>query len=224
MKKEDFILRTIKKFLHFQGALLDITLCVFLVMEQFLACRRFPLKAGKMPEQTFEDVFLGSEVLRKFRRPDYYTHCGACGFFQHCRGCPAVVNGLTGDPFGPHPFCFKDSIKRPISDQTICYPPIDITFEEEYELIAKNFQNMLLNKINDIIKSPGARNTLLWALQSDERKELFLSDPQNFSIDNDLSLSDFERFYIRHFLIHVNKDTKEYEMIYEKLFLASFWQ
>jgi radical SAM protein with 4Fe4S-binding SPASM domain len=52
-----------------------------------VGCRRLPyLQVGKMPEQSFEEIFLGSPVLRQYRRHEFFEACGECDFYMVCRG------------------------------------------------------------------------------------------------------------------------------------------
>jgi radical SAM protein with 4Fe4S-binding SPASM domain len=185
-----------------------------------LACRRFPLKAGKMPEQSFEDIFLSSEIYKKFRRSAYFAGCGECGFYQHCRGCPAVVSSLTGDPFSHNPLCFRDSIKRELPSNKIISLPLDSTREEEYNLVAGHFLNMFYNKMNEFINHETARNTLLEILQEDKLKSLYLKDLEGYLKSK--NLSDFQKLFIKHFLHTIRPDTDEYDLIYNRLFRANF--
>ena len=78
-----------------------------------LGCRRLPaVKAGKLPEQTFEEVMLGSPSLRAYRRHEYFEGCGECDFYMVCRGCPANVYSLTGNPLAANPLCYRHLIER----------------------------------------------------------------------------------------------------------------
>jgi len=71
------------------------------------ACRRLPIKIGKVPEQSIKDIFLSSRVLKKLRNLHNYEKCKNCKLKQFCRGCPAVAYSLKGNPFAPDPSCWK---------------------------------------------------------------------------------------------------------------------
>ncbi|MHC9540762.1 MAG: radical SAM protein [Vulcanimicrobiota bacterium] len=204
------------------GCLIGWTSVPILSDGTVLACRRFPLKAGKMPEQSFEEIFLSSEVYRKFRRAHYYAGCGECGFYQQCRGCPAVTFGLTGDPFSENPLCFRDSIKRALPSNTVVSPPIDCSREEEYTLVAGHFGHMFYNKLNEFIHHQISRNTLFEILQEDRLKSLYLDNPDEYVKSRNIHLSDFQKLFIRHFLLFIRPDTDEYDLIYNRLFGAIF--
>jgi radical SAM protein with 4Fe4S-binding SPASM domain len=204
------------------GCLIGWTSVPILSDGTVLACRRFPLKAGKMPEQSFEEIFLSSELYRKFRRAHYYAGCGECGFYQQCRGCPAVTYGLTGDPFGENPLCFRDSITRSLPSNTIVSPPIDCSREEEYNLVAGHFGHMFYNKLNEMINLETVRTTLFEMLQEDTLKSIYLENPDEYARSRDIHLSDFQKLFIRHFLLFIPPDSDEYNLIYRKLFSAMF--
>jgi len=72
-----------------------------------LPCRRLPIVIGKVPEQSFEDIFLKSEELNKIREVEKLEKCRDCDLLAYCRGCPAVAYGLTGNYFSPDPQCWK---------------------------------------------------------------------------------------------------------------------
>ncbi len=107
-----------------------------------LACRTMPIKVGKMPQESFEKIFLGNTFLKKFRRPEYFKVCSTCDFYAMCRGCSAYVYGITKDPFEKHPLCFRDEIlKKTDENQNIQKgPPLETTFEEEWEYISLHNQ------------------------------------------------------------------------------------
>ena len=78
-----------------------------------LGCRRLPsVQVGKMPEQSFEEIFLGSPILRQYRRREFYEGCGECDFYMVCRGCPANVYSLTGNPLAKNPLCYRHLVDR----------------------------------------------------------------------------------------------------------------
>lgn len=73
-----------------------------------VACRRLPISFGKLTEQSFEDIWLGSEQVRKFRRKENWTKCSKCELYSWCRGCPAFTYAITGDRFEKNPLCWKE--------------------------------------------------------------------------------------------------------------------
>ena len=105
----------------------------------FVACRRLPLKVGNLVEQSFEEVFLENELMRRFRRPDPRTACGSCDFYAVCRGCPAFVYSLTGDCFAENPICFRKAIPRTSHQDRSGFspPPMDVSNDVEWALVAR---------------------------------------------------------------------------------------
>jgi radical SAM protein with 4Fe4S-binding SPASM domain len=89
-----------------EGCLIGKSVCI-LSDGRVLPCRRLPIDIGKMPEQTFTDVFINSPLLNKFRDIGNFKKCNHCKLGPVCRGCPAVAYGVTGDPFAPDPNCWR---------------------------------------------------------------------------------------------------------------------
>jgi len=72
------------------------------------SCRRLPIIIGKVPDQSLRDIFIRSPELNRMRRVEKMKKCSKCDLLQHCRGCPAVGYGYTGDYFAPDPQCWAD--------------------------------------------------------------------------------------------------------------------
>jgi radical SAM protein with 4Fe4S-binding SPASM domain len=70
-------------------------------------CRRLGLELGRMPRQTFTEIFIESHVLNDLRRVDRFKVCSGCELRQLCRGCPAQSYALSGDFFGKPAGCWK---------------------------------------------------------------------------------------------------------------------
>jgi len=153
-----------------------------------LACRRMPVKVGKMPEQSFEEIFLGSETLRKFRRPESFTGCGSCDFYPVCRGCPANVYGLTGDPFGAYPLCFRKQVSRKTdeADRIESGPPLDITYEEEWRLVAS--RAALFSRFSEFVEQHDFRRLFLDLSQDMAERAKFIADPRTYASARGLDL------------------------------------
>ena len=71
------------------------------------ACRRFDSPVGKVPDQSFVDIFL-NERMDKYRRIDKLEGCKNCELLNYCRGCHAVSYGVFGDFFAKDPQCWKN--------------------------------------------------------------------------------------------------------------------
>ena len=74
------------------------------------ACRRLPIKIGKIPEENLRDIFINSKELNKMRKIEELKKCRRCELLRYCRGCPAVIYGLTGNYYGVDPQCWKEVI------------------------------------------------------------------------------------------------------------------
>ena len=70
------------------------------------ACRRFPSPIGKVPGQSFDELFLG-ETMKRYRVPENYSRCCQCELFTYCRGCSAVSHCMTGSWKSADPQCWK---------------------------------------------------------------------------------------------------------------------
>lgn len=70
------------------------------------ACRRSKTPVGKVPEQSFYDIFTSTE-MEKYRQYDKFEHCSNCEIKNFCRGCPSVANCVTGNFYSKDPQCWK---------------------------------------------------------------------------------------------------------------------
>ncbi len=98
-------------------------------------CRRLPIKAGNLLSESYEDIFLGTEIMRKLRRISYYEDCKNCDYAKVCRGCPALTYSTSGDPFVKMPYC-NEKVETDIG---ITEPQITCSYEEEWEYVANTF-------------------------------------------------------------------------------------
>lgn len=76
------------------------------VDENVLPCSYFPKPAGNLREQSFKEIWEGSELfkeLRDFKR--YKGRCGSCEFIGVCGGCRARAYAVYGDYMEEEPFC-----------------------------------------------------------------------------------------------------------------------
>ncbi len=71
------------------------------------ACRRLPVKIGKLPEESIREIFINSEELNKMRTIEKMKKCGHCELLNYCRGCPAVAYGVSKDYYAADPQCWK---------------------------------------------------------------------------------------------------------------------
>lgn len=76
------------------------------VDENVLPCSYFPRPAGNLKDQSFKEIWEGSELfkeLRDFKR--YKGRCGSCEFIGVCGGCRARAYAVYGDYMEEEPFC-----------------------------------------------------------------------------------------------------------------------
>lgn len=70
------------------------------------ACRRCESPVGKVPEESYYDIFNG-EKMEQYRLYEKFEHCFKCEIKNFCRGCPAVAKCLTGNFYSKDPQCWK---------------------------------------------------------------------------------------------------------------------
>ena len=165
-----------------------------------LPCRRAPIVAGRMPEQSFEQVFLESEVLKKFRRPQYFTECRGCRFYHYCRGCPSLVHSLTGDPFAPHPLCFRKTLQKKLPVVPALEPvTMQTTKEEEHELVCRHYENVFSDKYEEFVEDTSLQRVLASLLEDDNEKRLYLEAPDTYLSRRGLTLDTFKKIILQQY-------------------------
>lgn len=109
-----------------------------------LPCRRLPIVLGNLKEKSFEDIFLDSELLRKFRR--FYTFqkkCGTCRYGAACRGCPAISYALSGNCFEEFSLCSYEPDEEFVPNCKI--PDLNCSSMEELEYIRSALPSYFLS-------------------------------------------------------------------------------
>lgn len=173
-----------------------------------LACRRMPLVAGKLPEQSFEDVFLGSELMRKLRRPESFASCGSCEFYALCRGCPANVYGVGGSAFAEPPLCFRERIGKhiPQAPKRAPSPTLDASYEEEFALLSGRFDTTLQSRLEDALDDAPLGGVFVDLVASQANRRSFLTDPHRYLQRHGYKVSDEAKVFLTYY------------------FSATFWQ
>jgi radical SAM protein len=65
-----------------------------------------PLRCGNVREQTVEDIYQNSPIMKALRDPSQYKgKCGVCEFNKLCGGSRARAYAVTGDYLESEPFC-----------------------------------------------------------------------------------------------------------------------
>ena len=71
-------------------------------------CRRFPIAAGNLLEDSLKTIWEKSEILERLRRKENLKgKCGKCEV-KDCRGCRSLALCLTGDDLAEDPHCWYD--------------------------------------------------------------------------------------------------------------------
>ncbi|NYT01810.1 MAG: radical SAM protein [Methanosarcinales archaeon] len=68
-------------------------------------CGYLPAKAGNIREQSFQDIWEDSPVLKALRERELKGRCGDCGYRKICGGCRARAYAATGDFLESDPLC-----------------------------------------------------------------------------------------------------------------------
>ncbi|HEY5515455.1 MAG TPA: TIGR04053 family radical SAM/SPASM domain-containing protein [Pengzhenrongella sp.] len=73
-----------------------------------------PAAAGSVREQSFPEIYRGSELLRALRNPDAFGgRCGRCEFRTVCGGSRSRAYAATGDPLAEDPSCRHEPVGAP---------------------------------------------------------------------------------------------------------------
>lgn len=86
---------------------------------EVLPCPLLRLPVGNVMQQTLEDIWLRSPVLRRLRSRSHYTACSTCANWQVCRGCRAHALMDCGDVMGRDPQCWNTA---PLYADVPCQP------------------------------------------------------------------------------------------------------
>lgn len=166
-----------------------------------LPCRRLPIRIGNLLTDSFENIFLESPLLRKFRRyRSNFLECGQCEYGMLCRGCPAVSAGITGNPFDPYPFCFlndEEKILHKVNNLKDAYnePGMGCSKEEEMEFVLNSMANKIGNNIVDYLKN---KNVMygLQLLNKKENSDKFLFNSRRYAKEQGIDLKFDERYVL----------------------------
>ena len=184
-----------------------------------LACRRLPIPVGNLARQSFEDIFLGSGLMRKLRRRESYRGCRSCDFYQHCRGCPAYVHGVTGDPFAENPLCFRGMIPRE-TDEAERAPrsPEDTgDFREEFALVAGRFSSTLKSRRDTFLQDKSIGNHIIGLASNPESRRCFLRDPRAWLENSPFPVDDTGIVFLMQVFSHTFGSEYQRETLMRKL-------
>jgi len=165
-----------------------------------LLCRRLPVILGRLPEESFENIFLSNEILKKFRRPQFFGDCGKCIGWNWCRGCPAISNGEYGNPYKKPSVCFANLLEKNNEYHT-SYEPIsmDTTLVEEAGLIKNNTKHRYYELCYKQKISYKVLRTIC-KLKKSKEADVFLENPKDWFAKNATALNSYEEnFVVYHF-------------------------
>ena len=70
-----------------------------------------PTAVGSVRDQSFPEIYRGSELLQELRNPDGFGgRCGQCEFRTVCGGSRSHAYATTGDPLAEDPSCLYDPV------------------------------------------------------------------------------------------------------------------
>ncbi len=177
-----------------------------------LGCRRLPsLQVGRMPEQSFEDIFLGSPALRQYRRREFFDGCGECDFYMVCRGCPANVYSLTGNALAKNPLCYRHLVNRQTDQRRKipAGPPLDISYEEEFNWITGNLSTTLRQRFAAYMEDESLCELFVDLAYDLDQRRSFLADPEAYLQNANASLPDDQRAFL---MLHFSSQADDQEI------------
>lgn len=157
-----------------------------------LSCRRFPEIVGKLPEDSIEDILLGNETLKKYRRPQFWKDCGSCMGWNICRGCPAISYGECGDPFVKPSYCFAHLLGFDTYQEHEPVP-MDTTYEEEAEFIKNSYPQKYAELLSSRKINPGITRMVMELAGNDDEYKVFAENPEAYFEKNGQDFSPEDR-------------------------------
>ncbi len=89
-----------------KGCLAGQLICLIDVDGNVLPCSYFPLAAGNLRTQSFQEIWEHSPLMLDMRDfTAYKENCGRCEYINVCGGCRARAYAVTGDYLAGEPFC-----------------------------------------------------------------------------------------------------------------------
>lgn len=153
-----------------------------------LSCRRMPEIIGRLPEDDFEEIFLRSPVLRRYRRPQFYEACGSCIGWNWCRGCPATCYAEEGGPFSKPITCYAHLLNLDTKRE---HAPIsmDLSDAEEAELIKRGIRYRYLDQLFGRRINPDVVTAAELLINDPVQCLAFTKDPELWAAEHFPSLS-----------------------------------
>jgi len=144
-------------------------------------CPYLPEVAGDLREESFGEVWRGSELFRRLRGESPGGKCGRCAYRELCGGCRARAHAETGDPLGPDESCAYE----PEGREEAIEPPREITYgesadrempwtadaEERLERVPSFVRGVVANRLEDYARRRG-ESRVTAELMTRVRKEM----------------------------------------------------
>jgi radical SAM protein with 4Fe4S-binding SPASM domain len=95
-----------------KGCLAGQLICFISVDGDVFPCSYFPVSAGNILRQSFQEIWEGGEVFQDMR--DFGRlkgRCGSCEYVNICGGCRARALSMSGDYMAEEPFCKHTPLK-----------------------------------------------------------------------------------------------------------------
>ena len=155
-----------------------------------LACRRLPKVVGNLMTDSFENIFLNSDLMKKFRDISNQGRCSSCLFNKYCRGCPADSYALTSDLFKYNDDCVWYKEKK-VQDNIISMSEME------------KIRNTLFNRmISDNVLDNRRIVMALLILFNTQEQDLFLHDPNKWrEVHSKLGLNNDDLQYVISFVL-----------------------
>ncbi|MCL2011674.1 MAG: radical SAM protein [Cystobacterineae bacterium] len=96
-----------------KGCLAGQLICFISVDGEVFPCSYFPVSAGNIFRQGFEEIWKEGAVFQELR--DFARlkgRCGSCEYVNVCGGCRARALSMTGDYMAEEPFCNHVPLKQ----------------------------------------------------------------------------------------------------------------
>ncbi len=128
-----------EKYTYVSGCYCGLSSCCILPNGDCMPCRRLNLKIGNLLQESYTDLFVNHELMRRLRRISSFKMCCDCDYAKVCRGCAALAYSATGDAFGDMMYCSR---KRSVEPK-LHEPPLDCSEQEEFDYLTNTLKNAI---------------------------------------------------------------------------------
>lgn len=160
-----------------------------------LSCRRMPEIIGRLPEDDFEEIFLRSPILRRYRRPQFYEACGSCIGWNWCRGCPATCYAEEGGPFSKPVTCYAHLLDMD-TKRDHAPVPMDYTDAEEAAFIKQCVRYRYLDQLFGRRMNPDVVEAVEFLENNPSECHAFTADPEGWAAKHFPSLTKEDLLFV----------------------------